>query len=90
MKKMDLDEIRRKPESELRYRRGRARNYPRFMKLIEKYNETGQPMSLEDVVKYMGLTHHTLRNYAKDMGLTMTVMKDEEGDRWVSFKETKD
>jgi hypothetical protein len=84
---MELDKIRRKPESNLRYRRGRARNYPRFKKLLKKFNETGEPMNLEDVVKFMGFTHHTLRNYAKDMNLRMLIMKDDEGTRWVSFKE---
>lgn len=87
---MELDKIRRKSESELRYRRGRVRNYPRFRKLIEKFNETHEPMSLDDVVKFMGLTHHTLRGYARETGLKMLVMKDDEGIRWVTFKEMKD
>ncbi len=87
---MRLDEIRRKPESELRYRRGRARNYPRFTKLVEKYKESEEPMSLDDVVKYMGLTHHTLRSYAKEMDLRMVVMKDDDGIRWITFKKLLD
>lgn len=87
---MEIDKIRRKPESNLSYRRGRARNYPRFRKLIEKFNETGEPMNLEDVVTFMGLTHHTLRNYAKEMNLRMLIMKDDEGTRWVSFKELEE
>jgi hypothetical protein len=87
---MEIEEIRRKSESELRYRRGRVRNYPRFKKLIEKFNETHEPMNLDDVVKFMGLTHHTLRNYARDMGLKMQIMKDDEGTRWVIFREMRD
>lgn len=84
---MDLDEIRTKSEDELRYRRGRVRNFPKFKKLIKKYNETGEPMSLDDVVSYMGLTHHTLRQYAKDLNLMMIVLSDENGEKWVAFKE---
>ena len=84
---MELDNIRSKSEKELRYRRGRTKNHPRFKKVIEKYRETGDPLCLGDVVKFMGLSHHTLRNYAKEMGLKMVVMTDEEGVRWVAFKE---
>lgn len=84
---MELDEIRTKSEDELRYRRGRVRNFPKFKKLIEKYNETGEPMNLDDVVSYMGLTHHTLRQYAKDLNLKMIILSDENGQRWVAFKE---
>ena len=84
---MELDEIRSKSEEQLRYRRGRAKNYPRFKKILEKYRKTGNPLNLDDVVKYMGLSQHTLRNYAKEMNLHMVVMTDEEGIRWVAFKE---
>jgi hypothetical protein len=35
----------------------------------------------------MGLTHHTLRNYAKDLDLRMIIMTDEDGGRWIAFKE---
>ena len=84
---MELDKIRTKSEKELRYRRGRAKNYPRFKKVLEKYRETGDPLNLDDVVKFMGLSHHTLRNYAKEMNLHMIIMTDEEGTRWVAFKE---
>ncbi len=84
---MELEEIRTKSEKELRYRRGRTRNYPRFKKILEKYREAEQPLNLDDVVKFMGLSHHTLRNYAKELGLRMIVMTDEEGNRWIAFKE---
>jgi len=84
---MELDEIRTKSEEELRYRRGRVRNLPRFKKLIEKYKESEKPMNLEDVVNYMGLTHHTLRQYAKDLNLKMIVFSDEDGQKWIAFKE---
>ena len=43
--------------------------------------------NLDDVVKYMGLSHHTLRNYAKELNLHMIIMTDEEGIQWVAFKE---
>ncbi|MBN2230677.1 MAG: hypothetical protein JW779_13895 [Candidatus Thorarchaeota archaeon] len=84
---MELDEIKTKTERELRYRRGRSRNYPRFKKLLAKYKEVGEPMSLEDVEKYMGVTHHTLRGYAKDLNMKMIIFTDEEGNRWLAFKE---
>ena len=84
---MEIDKIRTKSEKELRYRRGRTKNHPRFKKILEKYRETGDPLNLDDVVKYMGLSHHTLRNYAKEMNLQMIIMTDEEGIRWVAFKE---
>lgn len=84
---MELENIRTKSEKELRYRRGRTRNYPRFKKILEKYREEEQPLNLDDVVKFMGLSHHTLRNYAKELGFRMIVMTDEEGNRWIAFKE---
>jgi hypothetical protein len=84
---MELDDIRKKSEKELRYRRGRTKNYPRFKKMLEKYRETGDPLNLDDVVKFMGLSRHTLRNYAKELNLQMIIMTDEEGIRWVAFKE---
>ena len=83
---MELNDIRTKSEDNLRYRRGRAKNYPRFKKVVEKYRETGDPLNLDDVVKFMGLSQHTLRNYAKELHLQMVVMTDEEGIRWVAFK----
>jgi len=83
---MELDRIRTKSEKELRYRRGRVKNYPRFKKILEKYRETGDPLNLDDVVKYMGLSHYTLRNYAKELNLQMVIMTDEDGIRWVAFK----
>jgi hypothetical protein len=86
---MEIDNIRTKSEKKLRYRRGRARNYPRFTKLLEKHKETGDALNLEDVEKYMGLTHHTLRSYAKELDLKMVIMTDEDGVRWVSFKKSK-
>jgi len=86
---MEIDKIRTKSEEQLRYRRGRARNHPRFNKVLEKYREKKEPLNLEDVEKYMGLTHHTLRNYAKEMNLKMIIMTDGEGVRWVAFKESK-
>ncbi|MFW9962670.1 MAG: hypothetical protein ACFFCX_03870 [Candidatus Sifarchaeia archaeon] len=86
---MEIDNIRTKSEKQLRYRRGRARNYPRFKKILEKYKEKGDPLNLEDVEKFMGLTHHTLRNYAKELNLRMIIMTDEDGIRWVAFKEDK-
>ncbi len=69
------------------YRRGRRRNYLRFHKVLEKYREKEEPLNLDDVVKYMGVSHHSLRNYAKDLNLNMIIMTDEEGVRWVAFKE---
>jgi hypothetical protein len=84
---MEIDNIRTKSEEKLRYRRGRTKNHPRFRKVLEKYRETGDPLNLDDVIKYMGLSHHTLRNYAKEMNVRMTVMTDEDGIRWVAFKE---
>ena len=84
---MKLEEIRTKSEEDLLHRKGRAKKYPRFRRLIERYQETGEPMSLEDVTKYMGLTHHTLRTYAKDIGLKMIVMTDGDGGKWIAFKE---
>ncbi|MGD9395623.1 MAG: hypothetical protein PVJ05_04255 [Candidatus Thorarchaeota archaeon] len=69
------------------YHRGRRRNYLRFYKVLEKYREKEEPLNLDDVVKYMGVSHHTLRNYAKDLNLSMIIMTDEEGVRWVAFKE---
>jgi hypothetical protein len=84
---MEIDKIRTKSEKDLRYRRGRTKNHPRFRKILEKYRETGDPLNLDDVVEYMGLSHHTLRNYAKEMNLQMVIMTDEEGVRWVAFKE---
>jgi len=86
---MELDDIRTKSEKDLRYRRGRTRNYPRFKKVLEKYRETGDPLNLEDVVEFMGVSHHSLRNYAKELDITMTIMTDEDGIRWVAFKEKK-
>lgn len=86
---MELEDIRSKSVEELRYRRGRTKNHPRFKKVLEKYRETGDPLCLSDVVKFMGLTHHTLRNYAKEMGFKMIVMTDEDGVRWVAFKEER-
>ena len=83
---MELDNIRTKSEKNLRYRRGRTKNYPKFNKVLEKYRETGEPLCLQDVVEYMGLSHHTLRNYAKELNLQMVVMTDEDGVRWVAFK----
>ena len=83
---MELDNIRTKSEKELRYRRGRTKNHPKFKKVLEKYRETGDPLCLEDVVEFMGLSQHTLRNYAKELNLQMVVMTDEEGIRWVAFK----
>ena len=84
---MELDDIRTKSESNLRYRRGRTRNYPRFKKVLEKYRESGDPLNLDDVVKFMGVSHHSLRNYAKELNLRMIVMTDDEGVRWVAFKD---
>ncbi len=84
---MKIEDIRSKSEKELRYRRGRTRNYPRFKKIIERYRETGDPLCLDDVVKFMGVSHHSLRNYAKELGLNMIIMTDEDGVRWVAFKE---
>lgn len=83
---MKLDDVRTKPESEMRYRRGRVRNYPKFRKLVEKYKETGEPLNLDDAVKFMGLTHHTLRVYAKYMNLKMIILTDEDGQKWIAFK----
>jgi hypothetical protein len=84
---MEIEEIRTKSEKDLRYRRGRAKNYPRFKKIVEKYRETGKPLNLDDVVKFMALSHHTIRNYAKELNLKMIIMTDEEGVRWVAFKD---
>ncbi len=84
---MDLKDIRTRPEKELVYRRGRVRKYPRFKKLVQKYRESGEPLNLEDVVQYMGLTHHTLRHYAKQLGLRMVVLTDGDGQRWIAFKD---
>ena len=86
---MEIKDIRTKSERELRYRRGRTRNYPRFKKVLEKYRETGDPLNLEDVVEFMGVSHHSLRNYAKELDFAMTIMTDEDGIRWVAFKENK-
>lgn len=86
---MEIKDIRTKSERELRYRRGRTRNYPRFKKVLEKFRETGDPLNLEDVVEFMGVSHHSLRNYAKELDFTMTIMSDEDGIRWVAFKEKK-
>ncbi|MFX1559035.1 MAG: hypothetical protein ACFFBL_00430 [Promethearchaeota archaeon] len=83
---MELENIRSKSEEKLMYRRGRKRNYLRFQKVLEKYREKGEPLNLDDVVKYMGVSHHSLRNYAKDLDLNMIIMTDEEGVRWVAFK----
>ncbi|MFW9805194.1 MAG: hypothetical protein ACFFFK_00530 [Candidatus Thorarchaeota archaeon] len=71
----------------MRYRRGRTRNYPRFKKLLEKYRESGDPLNLDDVVKFMGVSRHSLRNYAKELNLRMVIMTDDEGVRWVAFKD---
>jgi hypothetical protein len=84
---MDIDNIRTKSEKNLRYRRGRTRNLPRFKKVLEKYKESGDPLNLDDVVKFMGISQHSLRNYAKELNLRMIVMTDDEGVRWVAFKE---
>jgi hypothetical protein len=84
---MELDDIRTKSEDNLRYRRGRTRNYPRFKKVLARYRETGDPLNLDDVVRFMGVSQHSLRNYAKELNLRMIVMTDEEGVRWVAFKE---
>ena len=84
---MELENIRTKSEKELRYRRGRTRNYPRFKKILQKYMTNREPLNLDDVVKFMGLSHHTLRNYAKELGFRLIVMTDEEGNRWIAFKE---
>lgn len=84
---MELDEIRTTTESELRYRRGRSKNYPRFKKLLARYEEKQEPMNLADVEKFMGLTHHTLRTYAKEMNRKMIIFTDEEGQQWIAFKE---
>jgi hypothetical protein len=86
MKKMNLEDIRTRPERELVYRRGRARNLPRFKKLVQKYKESGDPLNLDDSVRYMGLTHHTMRQYAKQLGLKLIVFTDEDGQRWIAFK----
>jgi hypothetical protein len=86
---MKTSDIRSKSEKELRYRRGRTRNLPRFRKILERYRETGDPLNLDDVVEFMGVSHHSLRNYAKELGLRMIVMTDEEGIRWVAFKAEK-
>jgi hypothetical protein len=83
---MELEDIRSKSEKNLMYRRGRRRNYLRFNKVLEKYREKEEPLNLDDVVKYMGVSHHSLRNYAKDLNLSMVIMTDEEGVRWVAFK----
>ena len=83
---MELNDIRKKSEKDLRYRRGRTRNHPRFRKILAKYEESGDPLNLDDVVKFMGVSHHSLRNYAKELNLRMVVMTDEEGVRWVAFK----
>lgn len=84
---MELDDIRTKSEDNLRYRRGRTRNLPRFKKLLAKYRESGDPLNLDDVEEFMGVSRHSLRNYAKQLNLRMVVMTDEEGVRWVAFKE---
>jgi hypothetical protein len=86
---MKLSDIRSKNEDELRYRRGRTRNHPKFKKIVEKFKETGNPLNLEDIEKFMGLTHHTLRQYAKELNLRMTILTDEEGQKWVAFKEVQ-
>jgi hypothetical protein len=83
---MKLEEIRTRSEDDLLYRKGRTKKYPRFRKLVEKYNETGKPLNLEDATKYMGLTHHTLRTYAKEIGLKMTILTDGDGGKWIAFK----
>lgn len=87
MYSMKLEEIRTRSENELRHRKGRAKKHPRFRKLIERYQETGEPMNLEDVTKYMGLTHHTLRTYAKEIGMKMIIMTDGDGGKWIAFRE---
>jgi hypothetical protein len=84
---MNLEDIRTRPEKELMYRRGRVRNYPRFKKLVQKYKESGEPLNLDDVVMYMGLTHHTLKHYARQLGFKMIVLTDEDGQKWVAFKQ---
>jgi len=84
---MEIDDIRTKTTDELIHRRGRSKKYPRFQELISKYQEKREPMNLADVEKYMGLTHHTLRNYAKEMSLKMIILTDDEGTQWIAFKE---
>ncbi|MFW9833817.1 MAG: hypothetical protein ACFFEK_07475 [Candidatus Thorarchaeota archaeon] len=42
---------------------------------------------MDDVEEFMGVSRHSLRNYAKQLNLRMVVMTDEEGVRWVAFKE---
>ncbi len=84
---MELKDIRTKTEDELRYRRGRSKNYPKFKKLVKKYKENYEPLNLEDVEKFMGLTHHTLRSYARELNMKMVIFTDEEGRRWIAFKE---
>ncbi|MHA2601674.1 MAG: hypothetical protein AM324_006045 [Candidatus Thorarchaeota archaeon SMTZ1-83] len=83
---MNLEDIRTRPEKELMYRRGRVRNLPRFKKLVQKYNEGGDPLNLDDAVRYMGLSHHTMRQYAKQLGLRLIVFTDEDGQRWIAFR----
>jgi len=85
--RMKIEEIRTKTDTELIYSRGRSKKYPRFQKLLTKYKEKREPMNLADVEKYMGLTHHTLRNYAKEMSLKMIIFTDEESTQWIAFKE---
>ncbi len=84
---MKIEEIRTKTDAELIYRRGRSKRYPRFQELVAKYQEKREPMNLADVEKYMGLTHHTIRNYAKEMSLKMIILTDDEGTQWIAFKE---
>lgn len=84
---MELEDIRTKTEKELRYRRGRSKNYPKFKKLVAKYKEKSEPMNLADVEKFMGLTHHTIRSYAKELNMKMVIFTDEEGQQWIAFKE---
>lgn len=87
---MSLEDIRTKPEKELMYRRGRTRNLPRFKKLVQKYKEGGDPLNLDDAVMYMGLSHHTMRQYAKQLGLRLIVFTDEDGQRWIAFKSSSE
>lgn len=85
-----IPKFKTKPREELTSPGARSFGYREFLKVVEKYKDSGTCVACTELCTYLGIKKATLRDYARNAEIVVSILTDSDKVYWVAFytKET--
>ena len=88
---MDMPKFKTMSREELTSQGKRSPGYKKFLKVAEEYKDSDTCVACIELCDYLGIKAGTLRDYAREAKLGLSILSDTDKVQWVAFytKEAK-